>query len=85
MAKDNIEQKQILIDLMNMEKQTAVEYLIKGLPMVYWEDPYYSDLLEHAKELEKQQIIDAYAIGYIDGVAQNKITAEQYYNETFKK
>jgi len=66
-------------------KQTAVEYLIKGLPMVYWEDPYYSDLLEQGKEMEKQQIIDSYASGYIDGVAQNKITAEQYYNETFKK
>jgi hypothetical protein len=40
-------------------KQTAVELLVKGLPMVYWEDPYYSDLLEQAKEMEKQQIIDA--------------------------
>jgi hypothetical protein len=38
---------------------TAVEFLVKGLPMVYWEDPYYSDLLEQAKEMEKQQIIDA--------------------------
>jgi hypothetical protein len=36
-------------------------------------------------EMEKQQIIDAYASGYIDGVAQNKITAEQYYNDNFKK
>jgi hypothetical protein len=43
-----------------------------------------SDFIK-AKEMEKQQIIDAYASGYIDGVAQNKITAEQYYNETFNK
>jgi len=86
MSKDNIEQKQNLIDLMNMEnkeniidkwlkengnpkiekqvekeykeimKETAVEYLIKVLPKVYWEDPYYSDLLEQAKEMEKQQL-----------------------------
>jgi hypothetical protein len=40
---------------------------------------------KQAKEMEKQQIIDAYASGYIDGVARNKITAEQYYNETFNK
>jgi hypothetical protein len=31
-----------------------------------------------------QEIIDTYAKGYIDGVAKNKITAEKYYNETFK-
>jgi len=34
-------------------KQTAVEFLVKGLPMVYWEDSYYSDLLEQAKEMEQ--------------------------------
>jgi len=84
MAKDNIEQKQHLIDLMNMEKQTAVEWLYETL----WKQTDFSlpnNILEQAKEMEKQQIIDAYASGYIDGVAQNKITAEQYYKETFKK
>ena len=63
-------------------KQTAVEWL---------EDCFnrYGAVLKSdfikAKVMEKQQIIDAYASGYIDGVAQNKITAEEYYNETFKK
>jgi predicted TIM-barrel fold metal-dependent hydrolase len=86
MAKDNLEQKQHLIDLMNMEKQTAVEWLVDCL------NNYDSKMIElfnyeieRAKEIEKQQIIDAYASGYIDGVAQNKITAEQYYKETYKK
>jgi hypothetical protein len=80
MAKDNIEQKQHLIDLMNMEKQTAIEWLCKQYHL-----KKDIEIVKEAKELEKQQIIDAYASGYIDGVAQNKITAEQYYNDTFKK
>jgi hypothetical protein len=70
-------------------KQTAIEFLVKGLPMVYWEDPYYSHLLEQAKEMEKEQIIDAH------GNQQKKsggvsnytyiLTGEKYYNETFKQ
>ena len=36
-------------------------------------------LSERAKEMEKQQIIDAFDNGYFD----YKIEGEQYYNETF--
>ena len=57
---------------------TAVEFLVKGLPMVYWEDPYYFDLLEKAKEMEKGQIIDAFEEGYYD-----EKTSQQYYNDTY--
>ena len=68
-------------------KMTAVDFLVKELPMVYWEDPYYLDLLEQAKEMEKQQIIDAYLIGDTDAgiYSATKKNAEQYYNETFNK
>jgi hypothetical protein len=40
-----------------------------------------------AKEMEKQQIIDAYVNGDIDAgiYAATKKNAEQYYNETFNK
>jgi HEPN domain-containing protein len=65
-------------------KQTAVEFLKKMLKDNSSE-VFEGNIWEQAKELEKQQIIDAYASGYIDGVAQNKITTEQYYNDTFKK
>ena len=64
-------------------KQTAVEWLEQQLFNKLGK--FTKGDIEHAKELEKQQIIDAYASGYIDGVAQNKITAEQYYKETYKK
>jgi len=88
MSKDNIEQKQHLIDLMNMEKQTAVEWLISKIEVNSNPSLTQKEMIgyiEQAKEMEKQEIIDSYASGYIDGVAQNKITAEQYYNETYKK
>ena len=42
------------------------------------------DVLEDFKKIEKQQIIDAYAQGFIESERMDK-GAEQYYNETFKK
>jgi hypothetical protein len=44
-------------------------------------------LLEQAKEMEKQQIIDACQQGFYDGLDMAKTkkskSAEQYYNETY--
>jgi hypothetical protein len=58
-------------------KQTVVEYLIKGLPMVYWEDPYYSDLLEQAKEMEKQEkLINQLFIGKVSEIIGFSKTVE---------
>jgi hypothetical protein len=42
--------------------------------------------IEQAKEMEKQQIIDAYDLGMGHyGDANLRADAEHYYNETFKK
>jgi hypothetical protein len=83
MSKDNIEQKQHLIDLMNMEKQTAVEWLVDCL------NNYDSKMIElfnyeieRAKEMEKQQIIEARVKKPLES---EWLEAEQYYKETFKK
>ena len=43
----------------------------------------YIKLLEQAKEMEKEQKIMDYEMGYINGGNQKKITGEQYYNETY--
>lgn len=66
---------------------TAVDFLVKGLPMIYWEDPYYSDLLEQAKEIEKQQIIDAWHNGYNNQypMIDKQNCGQTYYNETFSR
>jgi hypothetical protein len=39
---------------------------------------------EKAKGIEKEQIVDAYAQGFIESETMDK-GAEQYYQETFKK
>jgi len=62
-------------------KQTAVEWLVekyieKGI--------IFLDDIEQAKEMEKEQIIDAYVKGQSDcDMFTMKSEAEQYYNETF--
>ena len=61
---------------------TALEWFaseIKGGKLIT--NQKFKELLEQAKEMEKQQIIDAWVNGGSTLSAKN---AEQYYNETFK-
>jgi hypothetical protein len=67
-------------------KQTAVEWLVDNLH--YLHSTKWNDILKQAKEMEKQQIIDAHGnqtkkSGGISN-ATYILTGEQYYNETFK-
>ena len=66
-------------------KQTAVEFLIDNLH--YLHSTKWNDILKECKEMEKQQIIDAYEEGMcnVDGWIVNENGIEQYYNETFKQ
>ena len=73
-------------------KQTAVEYLVEQIkeydfstrdntylieiPVWIWKEK-----VEQAKEMEKEQIIDAYKYGNQSDVY---FKPEQYYNETYK-
>ena len=63
-----------------MKKQTAVDWLAEFL-----KDRYSlinsEAIFQHAKEMEKQQIMDAYEDGccYWD----SEKSSEQYYNQTF--
>ena len=62
--------------------QTSVEWLFEKL----WETPKdkftWHSILEQAKEMEKEQIIDAYDKGEFNQGCNED--AEQYYNETVK-
>jgi len=40
--------------------------------------------IQQAKEMEKQQIVEAYEDGYEDGYRHKRSRPQQYYNETFK-
>jgi hypothetical protein len=62
-------------------KQTAVEWLYSEWAKngtIFLED------LEQAKEMEKEQIEDAFNDGINDECIGGSKTPEQYYNETFK-
>jgi len=66
-----------------MPKQTAVEFLKQNLPSLFLEDSgHYENLFQQAKEMEKEQIINAYdhhrCIGNFD-------SGIEYYNEIHKK
>ena len=61
---------------------TAVEWLFLMLNNPNSNQDFANKLLEQAKEMEKQQIIDAYKDG---GYIKFKKLSEQYYNETFNK
>ena len=61
-------------------KQTAVEWLIEQLiPKDQHEG--IIDIIEEAKEMEKEQIENAYRFGIED---EYVIGSQRYYNETFK-
>jgi hypothetical protein len=66
-----------------MEKQqTAVEWLIKQIDNNGFIKFVTNEQIEQAKEIEQEQIMNAWAKGV---VSEDHMTAEQYYNETFKK
>jgi hypothetical protein len=66
-----------------MKKQTAVEWLEESISKKLSSeiDPYFLDLFDQAKEMENYQIID-----FAENFSMQdhcKLTAEQYYNETY--
>jgi hypothetical protein len=77
-----------------MEKQTAVEWVIEKLNQC---EPMYSGiksnehkeylekLVQQAKEMEKEQITDAFKEGNLYNGWALKHEPEQYYNKTYKK
>jgi len=74
----------------NMEKQTAVEWLLNNLlstallRLTKDEHHLYKELKEQAKAMEREQIIKAFCEGY-DHDGDNYDGAEiSYYNKTYK-
>ena len=67
------------------KKQTAVEWLVETInnkidyiPIKYWDS--IRDIVQQAKEMEKEQIIIAYQS---ERYPCSDSDAEQYYNETY--
>jgi hypothetical protein len=73
-------------------KQTSIEWLQSKLPSLFENDDngFYADIFAKAKEMHKQEIIDAHIEGQRvfdkhDYTQWTTDQAEQYYQETFKK
>ena len=64
-----------------MEKKTAVQILIDSLNSLTKDDKDVSIkwIIEQVKEVEKDQIIEAYN----EAVYENYLDGEEYYNERF--
>ena len=78
-----------------MERLTAVEWLANNLKQNHGIDLTLYSEFDQAKEMEKEQIMDAYEQGYRDGETNSNTMnygidiskfadAKIYYNQTFK-
>lgn len=69
--------------------KTAIEWLEEQLKINNYLSENAHWLIDQAKEMHKQQIIDAWENSYRHGACVNedkdKYHGSQYYNETFKK
>ena len=84
-------QKQLIIEIMNEDakdglykKQTAVEWLQEclNLHLTHEQKMQFEGLFQQAKEMEKQQLEDAWYAGDEDGAIHE---FEQYYKEEYGK
>ncbi len=90
---DKEKQRELIVEIMKADeqsgiypamKQTAVDWLFQEL----WDRPkdkmvwYY--ILEKAKQIEKEQIKDAFDNGYHIGYFDRNYNLEQYYKETYE-
>jgi hypothetical protein len=69
-----------------MKKQTAVDYLVEQLESIGFStndlSEFYNEI-EIAKQMEKEQIMDAWDEGLCTR-SMHDICSEYYYNDTFK-
>jgi hypothetical protein len=71
------------------KKQTVVDWLESKLPSLFIPDSgHYKQLFDQAKEMEFQQIVNAYNQGVTDEYGEtldftNDTDAEEYYNKNY--
>jgi hypothetical protein len=63
-------------------KQTAVDFFMNSLNAKSYSNDFWK-AYKQAKEMEKEQIIDAYDYAYTEGWHMEEHKSEQYYNETY--
>ena len=69
------------------DMKTAIEWLVNEINATDWwylPESIKQDVIQQAKEMEKEQIEKAFEDGNINEWMGDNIKGEQYYNETFK-
>jgi len=70
---------------MSNKKMTAVEWLARHLyDKIQDNEELFTNSLIQAKEMEKDQIIEAHAVGRIKEVSQINTDGYEYYKETYE-
>ena len=67
-------------------KETAIEWLLFEIKGTKWKNANCENrklIIEQARQMEKEQIIDAWNDGYRE-FYDGSSTPEEYYNQTFK-
>jgi hypothetical protein len=67
--------------------QTAVEFLLSHMWTTDWVNytrEQKLNVIQQAKAMEKEQILNAFENGEVCTLFKNEDTSEQYYNKTFK-
>ncbi len=69
-----------------MAQQTAVDWLLTQIENKNGKEfsSYYTEFIEQAKAMEKEQIKEAFKHGELPPLFDN-LNAQQYYNETYNK
>jgi hypothetical protein len=65
-------------------KQTAVEWLYEHILLTPLDIRLINKCLEQAKEMEKEQIEEAYMVGYYNHSVNSIMDSEEYYEQNFK-
>jgi hypothetical protein len=73
-----------------MAQQTSVEWLVSHFNKQEWFTFKQKEYIEQAKEMHKEEIMDAFQAGKWDwsthiNHGKNSMDPEEYYNETFNK
>jgi hypothetical protein len=68
-----------------MKKQTAVEWLMDKLPTIDKYDPYYEDIIQQAKAMEKVNSEISFFAGYNYEGGYPIDEHEEYYTQTYGK
>ncbi len=67
-----------------MKQQTAVEWLLENIHIIPKFKLSVQDTIDKAKQMEKEQIINAHGVRYSD-ITEETVKGVEYYNKTYNQ